>query len=311
MADTHQAKAKKLKKLDIARWTATLWIVKRTLVRGAARYTVMGVDIDKELQKRLRGDVRESISKDMKLRPYEFVSEDQDGSLLSLDVNATDFEAIEVLITAGTGAPRAQAYEQLLNSWAYVVRLQHGQDVPVYGFRKISALTSTRRVKGIRNLLWQDHVLVDIEDRNIFTIASGFDFIAYDGVLLISDKKRFESALNFRVGMERIRDSVFDEFEQRNIFKNPELLRLTIGVNLSRLRRVCSVHKNGYHRDEEYMKRLMELCGERDWNVKTESSRIVVDESNVDTVLMLLDNGRLDSPVNAEEFDAIVKRKLG
>ena len=41
-----------------------------------------------------------------------------------------------------------------------------------------------------------------------------------------------------------------------------------------------------------------------------QDGRIVVQEDNVDTVLLLLNNGRLRSPVNQETFDALVKKKV-
>jgi hypothetical protein len=37
---------------------------------------------------------------------------------------------------------------------------------------------------------------------------------------------------------------------------------------------------------------------------------IIITEANVDLVLTLLNNGRLESPINQEMFDASVKKKV-
>ncbi|AKJ28186.1 Kiwa anti-phage protein KwaB-like domain-containing protein [Caldimonas brevitalea] len=289
--------------------TASLWIVKRRLVERRARYDVLGVDIDEKLQERLRSELRELVARPVAREPYEFVTADQDETVLTLEWAETDFAAIEARIAKGLDAPRARSVDDLLNSWCYVVRLEH-RDQVVYGVKKTAAQSSTRRVRGLRNLLWEGHMLVDLDERSVFTLASGFDFVAYDGTLLIYDKRQFESALNFRQGMEKVRDAVLQEFVDAGIFVDVAPLREAVGTNLPRLRRMSALDRSGYYRDRRFMERLLALNEQEQWGLQVHDGRIVVTEDNVDTVLLLLNNGRLRSPVNNETFDALVKKKI-
>lgn len=298
-----------LQQADWAGATASLWIVKRRLAERRARYEVLGVDIDARLQQRLHREVAELVAQPKRMAAYEFVSEDQDDTVLTLASDETDFPLIETQIDRGLDAPRAKSIDDLLNSWCYVVRLQR-KESRVHAVKKTAAQSSTRRVRGLRNLLWEDHMLIDLDERQVFTLASGFDFFAHGGTLFICNKRQFESALNFRLGMERVRDAVLQEFEEAGIFVDVAPLRDAVGTSLPRLRRVSALDRNGYYRDRRFMQRLLELNDKEGWGLNVQGGRIVVDEGNVDTVLLLLNNGRLRSPVNQETFDALVKKKV-
>lgn len=289
--------------------TASLWIVKRRLADRRARYDVTGVNIDTRLQQRLHEEVTTLVAHPHRTEPYEFVSEDQDDRVLTLPTEETDYPLIANKIDQGLDAPRAQSLDDLLNSWCYVVRLQHKEAV-LDAVKKTAAQSSTRRVKGLRNLLWQDHMLIDLDEREVFTLASGFDFFAHGGALFVCNKRQFESALNFRLGMERVRDAVLQEFDEAGIFVDVAPLRDAVGTSLPRLRRISALDRNGYYRDQRFMQRLLELNEQEQWGLVVRDGRIVVQEDNVDTVLLLLNNGRLRSPVNHETFDALVKKKV-
>ena len=301
-----------LRTLQQADWSGasvSLWIVKRRLADRRARYDVLGVDIDTRLQQRLRGEVGELVLQPRRTAAYEFVSEDQDDTVLTLGSEETDFPLIETQIERGLDAPRAKSLDDLLNSWCYVVRLQR-RDSSVHAVKKTAAQSSTRRVRGLRNLLWEGHMLVDLDERQVFTLANGYDFFAHGGMLFICNKRQFESALNFRLGMERVRDEVLQEFDEAGIFVDVAPLREAVGTSLPRLRRISALDRNGYYRDRRFMQRLLELNEKEDWGLTVRDGRIVVDEDNVDAVLLLLNNGRLRSPVNQETFDALVKKKV-
>jgi hypothetical protein len=309
MSDAISGKLKVLRQIDIEKWTATLSVVKRSLAHGKATYKVLGVDIDEALQQCLRADMWEVLCRKFRFRSYEFLSEDQDEIMYTIKVEQTDFDGIRRAIEDGATVERAKSYSELMNSWAYVVRLQ-GMGNTVYGFRQVSRLTATKRVGGLRNLIWRDQMLVDLADQEIFTITKGFDFLVYSGWLLIAEKHKFETALNFRAGMERIRDEVLAELDQLGFCSDLAALKSAAGSNLARLRRICSISQNGHFKNPHFMRRAIDLNNRMGWGLSQQDGKIIVDETSIDTFLMILDNSRLQSPVNDEAFDAIVKRKI-
>ena len=58
------------------------------------------------------------------------------------------------------------------------------------------------------------------------------------------------------------------------------------------------------------MDSLAKVNVQEKWGLVIEDGKIVIDELNVELVLTLLNNSRLKSPINAEVFDAAVKKKV-
>jgi len=117
---------KKLKSIEFSRWSVTFWLVKRKAAQREASYSVLRVDIDAKLQKRFRGYVKQQLQgRNFHLDEYDFSNADADDVLLTLDTDATDFPKVEQAIEQGFDNQRAREYKDLLNSWAYVIHLEH------------------------------------------------------------------------------------------------------------------------------------------------------------------------------------------
>lgn len=58
------------------------------------------------------------------------------------------------------------------------------------------------------------------------------------------------------------------------------------------------------------MGNLIKINEQRNWGLFLQDDQIVVTEENVELVLTLLNNSRLESPINHEIFDASVKKKV-
>lgn len=64
-------------------------------------------------------------------------------------------------------------------------------------------------------------------------------------------------------------------------------------------------------KDKSFLQSLIKKNEEKGWNLKIEHGAIVAEESNVDFILKLLNNERVESQINQEVFDAVVKKKVG
>ncbi len=310
MAANPAKKIAHLRQQDFKNWIVTLSLVKRRLVEKAAHYRVLRVETDRKLELKLKAAVTGKIqNKNYKLEPYDFLTADQDDQIFTIESAETDFVKIQTEIDKGGANKKVEEYEDLLDSWAYVVKLTHGDD-SIYGLRKISTLNSAAKMKGVASTLFIDKQLTDLEDDKIFTLDTRIDFFAYEGVTFITNKKEFESALNFRDGMEKNRDVVLNEFAQLNVFDNVEPLRTGIGGNLHLLRKISSIQKSGYYKNPQYLSDLIKVNKQKNWGLVVIKGVITITEANVDLVLTLLNNGRLESPINQEMFDASVKKKV-
>lgn len=301
---------KKIQKTDFKPWEAKLWLVKRRLSGKEAVYSVLRVETDKKLNRRLKAAVTNRLNgKNLVLEEYSFLSADQDDRVFTLDSSETDFVKIEEEINKGLTNPRATQYAELLDSWGLVIEMRHDEQV-VYGMRKVNALTQAKKVASLSSFLFRNSLLVDLSDERVFTLDLNLDFFVASGIAFITHKKDFESALNFRKGMEDNRDAVLDEFGKLEVFSDVGPLRDYIGVNLHHLRKISAIRKSGYYQDRSFMENLIKVNQERKWGLLIAGGKITVTAENAETVLTLLSNSRLISLINEEVFDALVKKKV-
>ncbi|KQT38098.1 Kiwa anti-phage protein KwaB-like domain-containing protein [Methylophilus sp. Leaf414] len=299
-----------LRASDFKHWVTTFWLVKRKLSQQQAKYSVLKVDTDTKLEQKLKNAVTEKIlDQDYQLDEYDFLTADQDKSLLTIASSETDVTLIQAEIEKGTANAKVEQYEQLLDSWAMVIKLEH-QDKAIYAYRKINKFNHAARLSHVSFIQFKDQELKDLDEKEIFTIDTQVDFFTYDGTTFIANKKEFEKTLNFRAGMEKNRDVVLKEFVDLNIFNDASLLKEHIGANLNYLRKVSSIQKSGYYKDATFMEELVKVNQLKNWGLQVENGAIVINEASIDLVLTLLNNGRLESPINHEMFDAAVKKKV-
>jgi hypothetical protein len=299
-----------LRNTDFKDWVATFWLVKRKLVAQHAKYNLLKVDTDAKLEAKLKKAVTSKISsKNYQLGEYNFLTADQDESLLTINSSDTDVALIQTEIDKGTANKKVEKYEDLLDSWTMVIKLEH-QGKAIYAYRKINKLTNSTKLSHVSYIQFKDKELKDLDDKQIFTIDTQIDFFSFDGTTFIANKKEFENALNFRAGMEKNRDTVLQEFVDLKIFNDTSLLKARIGSNLNYLRKISTIQKSGYYKDKNYLSALIKVNAEKSWGLVVENGLIVINDETIDLVLTLLNNGRLESPINHETFDAQVKVKV-
>ncbi len=295
---------------DFEHWVTTFWLVKRKLSQQQAKYSVLKVDTDTKLEQKLKQAVIEKIQdKDYQLDDYDFLTADQDKGLLTIASSDTDVILIQAEIEKGTANPKVERYEELLDSWAMVIKLEH-QDKAIYAYRKNNKLNNAAKLSHVSFIQFKDKELKDLDEKEIFTIDTQIDFFTYEGTTFITNKKEFEKTLNFRAGMEKNRDVVLQEFVDLKIFNDASLLKEHIGANLNYLRKVSSIQKSGYYKDAKFLEELIKVNQLKNWGLAVEDGAIVINEDSIDLVLTLLNNGRLESPINHEIFDASVKKKV-
>ena len=310
MTTSQRELLKKLKALDLAHWAATFWLVKRKAIHRQASYSVLRVDIDAKLQKRFKGYLKQQLqTRDFQLESYEFTNADTDDVLLTLDADGTDFPKVEEAIAQGFDNSLAQEYSDLLNSWAYVVQFENGEE-RVYAWRMINAMTDPKKVKSKKATFFQNHQLVDVEEEKVFLIDPRFDFFVFEGVIYIANKREFESSMNFREGIKTHGSELLDEFKTMSFLSNVAPIWEYVGDNLNHLRKLASIRKAGYYQQPDYLGQLMQVCQEEGWGLKIAKGKIVVEVETMELLLKLLNNDRLRSPINNELFDSAVKKTV-
>lgn len=306
-ANLGRQRLKEIKSLDLDGWSVGFWLVKRKMSRKTARYEVLRVNTDARLQQRLRGYLHAQFQQpDFHVEPYDFNNADGDDVLFAIAADATDFAKVAAAIGEGFDNPHARSYQELLDAWAYVVLFEH-RDRQLFAWRKINADTQPKKVKSKSATFFQAQKLIDIEEKEIFLIDPRYDFLVFDGAVLIANKRQFEISMNFREGMQANGEEVLKELEHLAIVSDVEVIRKYVGNNLHHLRKLSAIRKSAYYRQPGYMGKLVKINQQEKWGLKIEHGRIVVEEATVELLLTLLNNDRLRSPINDELFDSAVK----
>ena len=111
--------------------------------------------------------------------------------------------------------------------------------------------------------------------------------------------------------MERNRDQIVSEFCTLNFFENVGEIGALIGNNMRRLRKLSQVKKSGYYKDPKFLMNLKVINETEGWGLQySPSGKLLVTEDNIELVLRILNNDRLTSKINSENFDRDVKRKI-
>lgn len=305
---------KLLKELQQDKWsksTVSLYVAKRTLKNKIAKYEVFQVNVDKSLREKLRKIAIKRLKLANIATEYDFNTADLDNDMLSIETTDTDLQIILEQITADKDPEFINDFSDLVDTWVYVARLDLPGEEPLYSVRKVSEIWSTKKVNQLVNALFQNNMLVDLKQEHIFRIDGKIDFFSHEGTIFIADKKNFESALNFRVGMEKNRDEIVQEFKDTNLFVDADEISSLVGSNLKRLRKLSQVKKAGYYKDKDFLTKLKQISETEGWGVKYSSDgKLIVDKDDIDVVLKVLNNDRLKSMINDEDFDVDVKHKL-
>jgi Kiwa protein KwaB-like len=303
---------KKAKQIHWQHATVSFYVIKRRLVHRNAHYDVQNVNVDKELAKKVRSIVKSKIDQSNAVRAYDFNTADLDDDFLGVKTSETDLQPVIDLINGQEEIPSAASYDDLIGSWLYIVRLSLDDHPPLYGARKVSSGWTAKQVtQFLVNAIFENNMLVDIDRKEIFRIDSKIDFFSFDGVLFVADKRNFETALNFREGMERNRDEIIEEFKTLGFIANVEQISGLIGNNVNRLRKLSQVKNSAYYRDAKYLTALKKVNETEDWGLEYDThGRLVANEQTIEAILKYLNNDRLISKINQEEFAVDVKHKL-
>ena len=311
MSNKSTKQLKSIQSLDFNQWSASFWLVKRKTQHRDAHYSVLRVDIDAKLQRRFRSYLRQQLqSKNFHVAEYDFNNADGDDTLFTIASDTTDFPRIEAAINEGFDNHHATKYEELLNSWAYVVMFEKADD-RLYAWRKINAMTQPKKVLTQKATYFHNHKLIDVEDKEIFIIDPRFDFFVHEGQVFIANKKEFESSMNFREGMKANAANLLSEFANLKFANNVQLIGEFVGDNMHHLRKLASIRKSGYYKQPDYLKKMMQVSAEEGWELKVSDGKIVIEENTVELLLKLLNNDRLRSPINNELFDSAAKAPVG
>jgi len=302
---SHRSVLRNLKGLNLSRANVSLAIVKEYKRDRVSQYDVKYVRIDQPLERRLRGIVVNHIQNANTVEEYTYdCPEPEADQVRGIDYEATDFFRIfEQLGQLNPEEDVIEDVDELVKAKAYLIILRNRDGIQTVAFKTIPENWKMRKTKGLIPLLYEENQFKDLEEDNVFSIASSIDVLYYNEVLFILSKRAFEHGLNFREGMINGANEMYQEIQQLNLFVNIEILQQRVGNNQRYLRKVAIIRNLGHYRNPNFLQRMQQVSNAKGWNIEFNNGQIVFADETLDDILTLLQNKRLHSELTDEDFD--------
>lgn len=310
---TNQEKFNELKGLNLNESFVSLAIVKEYKRDRVSHYNIEYVEIEKELETRLRNILLSRINKAGSFEEYSFdCPEPEEDLVRTIAYESTDFYKImESLVILNPEEDKVDSVEDLVKAKSYIIILSNNEGIQLAGFKAIPENWKLKKSKGLIPLLFENNTFKDLETDNVFSISNTVDFLFYKELLFILSKKAFEQGMNFRDGMIAKANSLYEETEELNLFVNIDILKNRVGNNQRYLRKLATIQNLGYYKDQSYLAKFKFVNESKNWGIEFDNGQIVITEETLDDVLTVLQNKRLYSELSEEDFDVESVKKLG
>lgn len=266
-------------------------------------HRVRRLDIDTKLSTKLRKIVNKAIDRAKRLEEYTFEGAVEEESALYEEVTATEFEAVLKLIREAGDDDVVQKELHLNRAYAYIIELQPAAAAPIYAFRKLSRTWKARELHGLINALLRDKVLVTIEEENVFRFEQRIDFFSSGKYVFVIEKTNFESALHFRAGMERKRDSLLENLEGTNLYSGLDNLQNLSTSHVRWLKKLAGAFGHGKCADPQWIEKMLKCCEEHGWDITKVDGKVLITANNCERILRLMNYDLLESPVDEILFN--------
>ncbi|HWQ93505.1 MAG TPA: Kiwa anti-phage protein KwaB-like domain-containing protein [Clostridia bacterium] len=266
-------------------------------------HRVRRLDVDEKLSAKLREIVNKAIDRAKRLEEYTFEGAVEAESALYEEVTATDFQTVLKLIVEAGEEDVVQKELHLNRAYAYIIELQPEGAAPIYAFRKLSRTWKARELHGLINALLRDKILVTIDEENVFRFDQRIDFFSSGNYVFIMEKANFESALHFRAGMERKRDSLLLDLEGTNLYSGLEILQKLSTSHVRWLKKLAGAFGHGKCSDPRWIGKMLKCCDEHGWDITKVDGKVLITENNCERILRLMNYDLLESPVDELLFN--------
>lgn len=288
---------------DVTQAVASLWIFKKRPGVGQMNpFTAVSVLMSDTFRDQLKGLASSYQTSHTVAEPYTLLSQPGEGCFLAISLEETLFPNLQGLIDQPLEECLVKNVKQLNNAAGYVLRLRHGESV-IYCVKKANADWATRKQKGMMNIFFTEAGL-DIMDSPSFSISRSFDFIVVGGSVLMASKAAFESLLSHKDTYEEAYAELKQEQGFAAAIADFAVFDAFIGRNATHLRRMAVIRARGYYQNPNYMARLREINGLRNWGIQFDAEgRIMATQETMSDILHVLLDHRLRSELSDNQYD--------
>lgn len=292
-----------LKEFDVDGAELTLWVVKKWTPAGKPPvFTAKYVDTTRDLDDELRSAMRNEIGRIEEVQEYGLLTENNESSALSIGTVETHAGLIVEKTAEETSQNKADELRKVQNSEFYVIKLVSGDSV-VRGVRKTDASWRVRQVATAISVFFSDAQL-GLDATPTLYISHQVDFLIADDLVLVLDKAKFESVLNYKQAHKEDFEGLLQEPEFKAVFGETDALESYVGENKIQLRRAAAIRQKGHYKDPGFMANLRARYAEYELNIEFDGDgRIVATPETCRDIFQALLDHRLASGFSENVYD--------
>ncbi|HBO2523324.1 TPA: DUF4868 domain-containing protein [Pseudomonas aeruginosa] len=296
-----QAKFNLLHAFDFAGAAAHLWVFKNST--AAKKFTAYYVPTDVQLIQDLKGFASSWVAGVTEFSEYSYISQVNESSCLAIEFAGTNFQLLKAQVDRLETECIIPGSDKLKGSTGYVVKYISGNET-VYAVKRSSSTWKTSYPAKYMNLIFKDGELKAAEDDS-FAIERGFDFICFDGFAFITNKKQFESVVQFKQGYQNAFSDLLQSPAFSALFTDLSAIADYVGTNSIQLRRMAVIEQKGIYASPGFLVKLQRVSNSRRWGINFDaaSSRIVPCAETAKIILQVLLDHRLVSEITNNTYD--------
>lgn len=289
---------------DIENARVTVWLFKKSGgVSGAAPiFTGRWITITRELEDALKEALIEARGAIEEVNPYGLLAQNNEASVLNIDTLETHAGLIVEGAADALPQRKVKNLKEVQNTSFYVIRMVSGAHV-LHAVRATDASwRSTQRGKFI-DVMFRDQSL-ELDDAAQFSLSRYIDFFIMGDQILIKNKPKFESIVNYREAHADDFAELQAQHQFSSLFTDLTPLIEFVGTNKIQLRRVCAIRQKGHYRDQAFIGRLRHHYAQYQLNLVFDINGLIQPTADTcaDIITALLDH-RLSSAFSQNVYN--------
>lgn len=292
---------KSLKAFDLAGSNVFLWVFKKSA--GTKKFKAYYIKTDPVLEDALKGFAENERARINEWIPYGHLSQPTDDGCLTIAVGDTDFQVLKDLVDEPESDHATNDLKKLKGAVGYLVKfVKDGKTL--YATRRTPMTWKPVYIKkNVINAIFKNGQLSAVAGDE-FTLEPRFDIFALDGVLLVSNKKGFESMMQYRAGYAQAFEKLKLEPAFSALFTDMQPLLDYVGENGTHLKRMTVIQDKNLYSNPKYLKALKTVATKRKWGVAFDKvGKIIPTEETAKVIMTLLLDHRLVSEITDIMYD--------
>ncbi|HDS1586453.1 TPA: DUF4868 domain-containing protein [Stenotrophomonas maltophilia] len=292
---------KSLKAFDLAGSNVFLWVFKRSA--GTKKFKAFYIKTDPVLEDALKGFAENERARINEWIPYGHLSQPTDDGCLTIAVGDTDFQVLKDLVDEPESDHATNDLKKLKGAVGYLVKFVKDGKTLYATRRTPMTWKPVYKKKNVINAIFENGQLSAVAGDE-FTLEPRFDIFALDDVLLVSNKRGFESMMQYRAGYVQAFGELKAEPSFSALFTDMAPLLEYVGENGTHLKRMAVIQEKSLYSDPKYLKALKAVATKRKWGVTFDKAgRIIPTAATAKVIITLLLDHRLVSEITDIMYD--------